>query len=1020
MSFNDVLAKVEMDTEAMQMNLAVHKQNMNKTKMDRYEELAFLHGVKRVELPDSNVQTVIDISLISKDRDRLIIHTNQVESFFADCKGKMVYLSGLMKSDLIVPLLYVSSCYPIDERDNVLNNCEGMSEQEKRAFFKKIREFSPELQRDLTEKRVALVGRKHETNQEIPPATYIDLEEMDALYDVLEPMIPIEFRTEYSNCKRMLKKPGSNSEKRNYIKVINNILAIDWENQYYKDIDVDTAIKKLRLNHVGHEAQIEELRTQLLTCNLTKKAPKALSFVGRSCGCGSMAVELAKAIGRKYVEIDFSGRNTKDSDTLTGSSRIYENGKCGLIFEKLQEVGPYGCLIIKNIDTYDSITLDIITSLIKKDVYTDNFMEIPMDLSRNLWVITTASSTKNIPMSLRKATHEILFEKMTELERIEAINKVILPQKCEEYGIVCDTAIPADTCKALIYQISHNENKKIMMNIEALVVKVLAEGKKEFPVIDKALLKQYFRYDDDIERIRGEYVTDLAAMENKFYHLYDYYPTSVRDRVSELLEDIRYSDDDKLEAYSIHALRYLVNPTNGTPFEYEIGAFENEIKKMRSGQDSVIRQVDDALLAEMLSGNNKRMTVLGLWGPPGVGKTSIAEIIAKALKRKLIKISFGGAHDSSIIKGKNKVVQNAGPSLLLSELARKCGTYHDVINIDEVDKGSPESYEALHEFLDPATECYFEEFPETNIPKNNFLVILTFNDITKIPNPILDRMRLIKVDGYTISEKSEIARNSIIKKYEHSMGLKNVSITDDALSLLMQGYSVAPGVRDLEMDIEKLIVRIYKRDHSVENIQITEKDVRDALGSKRTLGMNDMGNKTAIPGQAIALAVAGNIGSCIAIQCVEDPYQTCDLEVSGLMKGSCLESLSDAMSYARRTLKMELPKLHISFRDPAAPKDGGSAGVTHFMAIMSCLLKKGLEDCCFTGSIDLYGNVGAVAVNEKITAAEREGIKSVYIPQDNYDQLKENHMLEKYSKIEIIPVKHVSELTKKFFGLEVK
>ena len=361
---------------------------------------------------------------------------------------------------------------------------------------------------------------------------------------------------------------------------------------------------------------------------------------------------------------------------------------------------------------------------------------------------------------------------------------------------------------------------------------------------------------------------------------------------------------------------------------------------------------------------------------------------------------------------------NAGPSLLLSELARKNGTYYDVINIDELDKANAEAYEALHEFLDPSVNYYYEEFLECNIPKNNFLVILTFNDITKIPKPILDRMRLITVDGYTLSDKAEIARNAIIKKYEDSMGLKNVKITDNAMKILTHEYAVTPGVRDLEMDIEKLLVGIIKRDKKLNDIQIKEEDIREILGCKRTLGLSDMGNKTAIPGQAIALAVSGSIGSCIAIQVVEDPYQTSEVETSGLMKESCLESLADAMSYARRSLKKELPKLRISFRDPAVQKAGASAGVTLYMAIMSCLLKKSIENCAFTGTIDLFGNVGLVGVNEKIIAAEREGIKHIYIPQENYDQLKENNMLDKYN-VEIIPVKHVNDLTKKFFGLEV-
>jgi ATP-dependent Lon protease len=556
------------------------------------------------------------------------------------------------------------------------------------------------------------------------------------------------------------------------------------------------------------------------------------------------------------------------------------------------------------------------------------------------------------------------------------------------------------------------------MNVEAMVVKLLAEGKTEFPQISIQDLKKYFHFTDNTERMTGEYVTDIGELEDKYYCNYDRYPEPVKERVEELLEDIRYGDDPNMKVYAIHALRYLVNPTNGTMGHYEIGQVESKLKEMRYGQDELACHVDDALIAEYLSGSDKRMTVLGLWGPPGTGKTTAAEAIAKALDRGYIKVNFGGTSDAGIIKGKNKSVMKAGPSLLLSELARKNGTYSYVVNFDEFDKGTAESYEAFHEFLDPEDEWYYDEYLECNIPKNDFLIILTFNDISKIPTPILDRMRIIPVAGYSLTEKEAIVRNSVIKKYTERLKLENVQISDEAMDVLLREYSVAPGIRDVEKDIEKLLIRMIKKEKKFEELCITEKTIREVLGSKRTWGLNDMGNKVAISGQAMALAVSGSIGSCIAIQVVQDPYQKDPVEISGLLQGSCLESLSDAMSYARRTLKQELPKLHISFRDPSVSKDGASAGVAMYMSIMSCMLDKKLENCAFTGTIDAFGNVGMVGVDEKLSAAEREGIERVYIPQDNFEQMKENNRLDKY-KVKIVPISHVNELNKEFFGLEV-
>ena len=141
------------------------------------------------------------------------------------------------------------------------------------------------------------------------------------------------------------------AEKQNCIKVIYNILSIDWLNQYYKEIDVDKTVSILKTIHLGHEKQLEDLRIQLLTSNFMKKVPKTISLIGRSCGCGSLAKAFAEAIGIKYVEIDLSGRKSKENDALAGTSRIYENGRCGYIFEQIMQVGRGDAQMLQSVRT---------------------------------------------------------------------------------------------------------------------------------------------------------------------------------------------------------------------------------------------------------------------------------------------------------------------------------------------------------------------------------------------------------------------------------------------------------------------------------------------------------------------------------------------------------------------------------------------------------------------------------------------------------------------------------------------
>lgn len=152
-------------------------------------------------------------------------------------------------------------------------------------------------------------------------------------------------------------------------------------------------------------------------------------------------------------------------------------------------------------------------------------------------------------------------------------------------------------------------------------------------------------------------------------------------------------------------------------------------------------------------------------------------------------------------------------------------------------------------------------------------------------------MRLITVPGYSLTTKKKIVKNMVLKSYAERLKVNNVSITDTALDLLMREYSVASGIRDVEKDIEKLLVRLIKKYNKYSDFCITEDIIREVLGSKRTLGLSDMGNKAAVPGQAMALGVSGYIGSCIAVQVTEDPYQKAEVEVSGLLKDACIYNL---------------------------------------------------------------------------------------------------------------------------------
>jgi ATP-dependent Lon protease len=419
------------------------------------------------------------------------------------------------------------------------------------------------------------------------------------------------------------------------------------------------------------------------------------------------------------------------------------------------------------------------------------------------------------------------------------------------------------------------------------------------------------------------------------------------------------------------------------------------------------------------------MTVIGLNGNAGTGKSSTAMSVAKASNRNCIKINVGGVGGAEIIKGTNKTVHNAGPSMIIRELAKSGhGCYSDVIILDEVDKATPDFFNALYEFLDPNEEFIYDQYLGCHIPKNNFIVILTFNDIRCIPLPIRDRMEVIEYSNYSIQDKKVIISNYILPKLRDKFSIGFLTIEKAALELYVNHYDVLPGMRNVERDFEYILMNIARHNKGAfeDSISIDKELIQKVLGEKRTAGLNDIPPLSVGKcGMAQALAVTnGGIGVSTAVETVINPYQEKNVVVTGLLEGSCLESVSLACCLAAKYLNKELPKLHIHMTD-AVKKDGPSAGVTITMSVLSCMLEKPLPNVAFTGSVDLYGNVGPVGgVFEKCIAAERTRVEKVIIPSECYKRLVDKKEIDRLN-VEIVPVDTIDEVIMRVWdeGMEV-
>jgi len=396
--------------------------------------------------------------------------------------------------------------------------------------------------------------------------------------------------------------------------------------------------------------------------------------------------------------------------------------------------------------------------------------------------------------------------------------------------------------------------------------------------------------------------------------------------------------------------------------------------------------------------------ILTLVGPPGVGKTSLGESVARALGRKFVRISLGGIHDEAEIRGHRRTYVGALPGRIVRAL-KEAGTKNPVMMLDEVDKvgadwrGDPSS--ALLEVLDPAQNHTFRDhYLEVDLDLSEVLFISTANVSETIPGPLLDRMEVIRLDGYTEDEKVVIARDHLLARQEERNGLNadEVEITDDALRQVVGDYTREAGVRNLERELGKVLRKVATRLASGDAeapVHVDVADIRDYLGRPRFFF--EAADRTSVPGVATGLAVTGTGGDVLFIEATrlegdgKDP-----LMLTGQLGDVMKESGQIALSYVRshaRDLGIDPSDLggrfHVHVPAGAVPKDGPSAGVTMVTAIASLLSDSPVKSTVgMTGEVTLQGRVLPIGgVKQKVLAAHRAGLKEVILPKRNEGDL---------------------------------
>lgn len=440
---------------------------------------------------------------------------------------------------------------------------------------------------------------------------------------------------------------------------------------------------------------------------------------------------------------------------------------------------------------------------------------------------------------------------------------------------------------------------------------------------------------------------------------------------------------------------------------------------MNKVKERILEMLSVYALSPTTQGN-----ILCLYGPPGVGKTSIGKTVAECMGRKYQRISLGGMHDEAEIRGHRKTYIGAMPGKILTAV-KNAGTSNPLILLDEIDKlgsdykGDPSS--ALLEVLDPEQNCTFtDNFLEIPYDLSRAVFITTANSLDTIPAPLLDRMEVVSLDGYTREEKFNIAKKHLIPREVKSHGLttKNCRIADSAIYSIIDFYTREAGVRKLTRVIGSICGKVAKiiAEGTAEKVTVKAQDIENMLGHKKyrpemilpddEIGVINGLAWTQVGGEIMQMEVAVLNGSGKTVLTGN---------LGDVMKESAEAAITfvraNAQKYGIDTDFYKTRDIHIHATESAVPKDGPSAGVTITTALISALTDRPVKrDIAMTGEVSIRGRVLAIGgLKEKAMAAYRGGVKRVFIPYDNIPDIDEID-LKVRENIEFIPVKYVTDI----------
>lgn len=588
--------------------------------------------------------------------------------------------------------------------------------------------------------------------------------------------------------------------------------------------------------------------------------------------------------------------------------------------------------------------------------------------------------------------------------------------------------------KALILLKKELDLSRLQHNISQKIEATISKTQKEFFLREqlKTIKRELGIERDDKSGDREKFETRLKART---------VPEDVSKVIHEELEKLSSLESQTAEyAVCRGYLDWLTIVPWGIYSEenQEISLVKKILDEDHYGLEDIKQRIIEFIGVGKLSGGIKG-SIICLVGPPGVGKTSIGKSIAHALGRKFYRFSVGGMRDESEIKGHRRTYIGAMPGKLIQAL-KQCQTMNPVIMLDEVDKmttsylGDPAS--ALLEVLDPEQNVDFlDHYLDVRCNLSNILFIVTANVLDTIPEPLKDRMEILRLSGYIMQEKVQIATKFLIPRHRKEMGLtgKGVTFSKDAIQKMINSYAREAGVRSLENHVKKILrkiaVKIVEKEEEEkskprkrkekESYQITSKNIESYLG--QPIFTTDCLYKTTPIGVATGLAWTALGGAALYIESTRVPGEKTGMKLTGQAGDVMKESSEIAWTYLHSAIEVYAPKrtffkkfqVHIHIPEGATPKDGPSAGITMTTALLSLLLDIPVKNkLAMTGELTLTGQVLPVGgIKEKLIAAKRAGIVEIIFPEENKRDFND---LPKYIKegVTFHFVKHYDEVFK--------